>query len=91
MLSGMLNGSDRRLKYKKKKKRNETKCRRPNMALHLSEFEDQKNGLKAHFWEANPVFGREREEKRGEELGLEEDKVLVGFLPIFLLLGDPAT
>ena len=33
-------------------------------------------------------IGREREEKRGEELGLEEDQVLVGFLSIFLLLCD---
>ena len=54
-------------------------------------------GLKTKFWSmkliflANPVFGREREEKRGEELGLEEDQVLVEFLPIFLLLCDQAT
>ena len=54
-------------------------------------------GLKTKFWSrklifgANPVFGREREEKRGEELGLEEDQVLVGFLPIFLLLCDQGT
>ena len=27
----------------------------------------------------------------GEELGLEEDQVLVGFLPIFFLLCDQAT
>ena len=36
-------------------------------------------------------FGREGEEKRGEELGLEEDQVLVRFLSIFLLLCDQAT
>ena len=54
-------------------------------------------GLKTKFWSrklifgANPVFGREREEKRGEELGFEEDQVLVEFLPIFLLLCDQAT
>ena len=62
----------------------------PNMALGESEYKDQKVvqeltfGSKSH-------FGREREEKMGEELGLEEDQVLVGFLPIFLLLCDQAT
>ena len=30
-------------------------------------------------------------DKRGEELGHEEDQVLVGFLYIFLLLCDQAT
>ena len=54
-------------------------------------------GLKTKFWYrklifgANPVFGREGKEKRGEELGLEEDQVFVGFLSIFLLLCDQAT
>ena len=42
-------------------------------------------------FEEIPLLGREREEKRGEELGFEEDQVLVGFLPIFLLLCDQAT
>ena len=50
-----------------------------------------KSGLRELIFGANPVFGRKREEKRGEELGLEEDQVLVGFLPIFLLLCDQTT
>ena len=48
-----------------------------------------KSSLRAHFWGANPVL--EREEKRGEQLGLEEDQVLIEFLSIFLLLCDQAT
>ena len=50
-----------------------------------------KSGLWELIFGENPVFGREKEEKRGEELGLEEDQVLVGFLPIFLLLCDQTT
>ena len=50
-----------------------------------------KSVLKELIFGANPVFGREREEKMGEELGLEEDQVLVGLLPIFLLLCDQTT
>ena len=50
-----------------------------------------KFGIESSFFGANPVFRREGEEKMGEELGLEEDQVLVGFLPIFLLLCDQAT
>ena len=54
----------RYLKLKVKKMRSETKCGRPNMALHLNElFKDQKGGLGvAHL--RNSVFGRKREEKR---------------------------
>ena len=52
--------------------------------------------LKTKFWSRKLLlsqshFGREREEKMGEELGLEENQVLVGFLPTFLLLCDQAT
>ena len=50
-----------------------------------------KSGLRELIFGENPVFGREREEKKGEELGLEEDQVLVGFLPIFFPLCDQTT
>ena len=50
-----------------------------------------KSGLRELIFGANPFFRREGEEKRGEELGLEEDQVLVGFLLIFLLLCDQTT
>ena len=73
------------------KMRNETKCRRPNMALHLHGIERPNFGLEKLIFGANPVLGRENEEKMGEEQGLEGDQVLVGFLPIFLLLCDQAT
>ena len=45
-------------------------------------------GLESSFWEQIPFLGEEGRRKMGEERGLEEDQVLVGFLPIFLLLGD---
>ena len=52
------------LKPKVKKMRSETKCGRPNMTLHLNEwFKDQKVGLGGAYL-SNPVFGRNREEKR---------------------------
>ena len=63
----------------------------------MSQTWPQENmNLKTKFWSRKLIlsqscFGREREEKRGEELGLEEYQVLVGFLPIFLLLCDQAT
>ena len=49
------------------------KRKKPNMALGESEFKDQKSVLRAHFFGSKSRFGREREEKRGEKLGLEED------------------
>ena len=55
------------------------------------EFKDQIEDSKLILLKANLVFGREREEKMGEELGLEEDQVLGGFLPIFLLICDQET
>ena len=55
-------------------------------------------GLKTKLWSIKLIFEqipflgeREREEKRGEELGLEKDQVFVRFLPIFLTLCDQAT
>ena len=59
--------------------------------MEFRELKTKSRSRKLLFFLANPVFGREREEKRGEELGLEEDQVLVRFLPIFLLLCDQAT
>ena len=52
--------------------------------------------LKTKFWSRKLILsqshsGREREEKRGEELKFQEDQVLVGFLLIFLFLCDQAT
>ena len=70
---------------------NKTKCRKPNMALHLNGVYKPNFGLEKLIFGPNPVFGREMEEKRGEELGLEEDQVLVRFLPLFLLFCDQAT
>ena len=54
-------------------------------------------GLKTKFWSRKLIFlqipfsGERERRKGGEELGLKEDQVLVGFLPIFLLLCDQAT
>ena len=50
-----------------------------------------KKWSKSSFLGSKSRFGKEREEKIGEEVGPEEDQVLVGFLPIFLLLCDQAT
>ena len=85
----MINESEMKTKKEKNKREMEFVCR-PNMALHLNGFKNQKWSKGAHS-RAIPFFGRQREEKRGEELGLEEDQVLVGFLPIFLLLCDQPT
>ena len=47
------------------KMRNETKCRRPNMTLHLNGIKDQKWSKGAHL-EQIPFLG-EKERRKGEK------------------------
>ena len=65
------------------------KSKEPNMALESKELKDQKGGLRAHL--SKSLFGKEREEKKGRELGLRR-RSSFGVIPsYFLLLKDQAT
>ena len=74
----------------KNEKKNENRCGRLNMALHLNKDKDQ-NVVSGSSFLSNPVFEIRRGEKGEKRLGLGKDQVLGGVSSHFLFLCDQTT